>query len=675
VQDFISAARATRDLWYGSHLLSELSREAAKTLRDYPNSHNGISVELIFPAADAVENDEASIVNKILARVTANRQEIETIGVDVRKALTDLLVEQWDKVLKEIEAQNGKKQSQEEFRKIPFSGANPTKSLLNEVKALEQIDDLIEFLWAAVPEKEDVKDEDQRYKTARDRAEALLAERKNTKDFHAPTWGAPIPKSSIDGARESVLQEEIYEIKQTSSTKEERDTYLHRVFGIRGAERLCAIGLLKRRSALKPIYVAHEVPDVDEENIDAPLQFLSTSHVAALPLIKRWEKLYNEPDASDQRVASFIKKLKDAGVSKGDLGCVPNGSSVFKQYDGHLLFAERLADMVSGKADELSKALRTFLNEMGGNEPQPYYALLHADGDFMGAAISQIVKAERHQAFSQQLSGFALSVREIVENDHHAGSLVYAGGDDVLAFLPLHTVLPCARALQEAFQKQMAQFPAFNEAGEEGSPTLSAGIAIVHHLEPLSEALDLARAAEKTAKSVRGAKVRDPLCGVEKTIDKAGIAITANKRSGSAITVFDNGELLAQRLDRFVEWYRSEHPPARGLPYEWRELARLFDCDDEATQKSLDKALRYEAVRVLSRKRESGSDKFLGEEMVEELDGYLQSKIANGSSSNAAALRSLCDELIVAKLLADTQELAGCDPVKPRLLKEDEDAR
>ena len=42
VQDFIAQSRRTRDLWYGSHLLSELARCAARTL-----IHGG--AKLIFP--------------------------------------------------------------------------------------------------------------------------------------------------------------------------------------------------------------------------------------------------------------------------------------------------------------------------------------------------------------------------------------------------------------------------------------------------------------------------------------------------------------------------------------------------------------------------------------------------------------------------------------------------
>ena len=46
VQEFIAQARRTRDLWYGSHLLSELSRAAAKVVAEGGGG-------LIFPAFDS----------------------------------------------------------------------------------------------------------------------------------------------------------------------------------------------------------------------------------------------------------------------------------------------------------------------------------------------------------------------------------------------------------------------------------------------------------------------------------------------------------------------------------------------------------------------------------------------------------------------------------------------
>jgi CRISPR-associated protein Cmr2 len=75
-------------------------------------------------------------------------------------------------------------------------------------------------------------------------------------------------------------------------------------------------------------------------------------------------------------------------------------------------------------------------------EPYPYVACLMADGDHMGRAIERLADANSHRAFSRALSDFAAEARRIVEQEH-LGSLVYAGGDDVLAFLPLPEALAC----------------------------------------------------------------------------------------------------------------------------------------------------------------------------------------------------------------------------------------
>ena len=48
VQDFIAAARRTRDLWFGSHVLSEISKAAAKAVADQVGFD-----ALIFPAPQA----------------------------------------------------------------------------------------------------------------------------------------------------------------------------------------------------------------------------------------------------------------------------------------------------------------------------------------------------------------------------------------------------------------------------------------------------------------------------------------------------------------------------------------------------------------------------------------------------------------------------------------------
>ncbi len=53
VQDFIAAARRTRDLWFGSFLLSEVSKAAALALYEFEKNTSGPQAAascLIFPA-------------------------------------------------------------------------------------------------------------------------------------------------------------------------------------------------------------------------------------------------------------------------------------------------------------------------------------------------------------------------------------------------------------------------------------------------------------------------------------------------------------------------------------------------------------------------------------------------------------------------------------------------
>src|SRR5260370_31178669 len=86
VQDFIAAARRCRDLWYGSQLLSELSKAAARSLQEH-------GATLIFPAPKAkeepAENSNFTVVNKLLASVDA--EDMDALIGEVHQAVKDRL--------------------------------------------------------------------------------------------------------------------------------------------------------------------------------------------------------------------------------------------------------------------------------------------------------------------------------------------------------------------------------------------------------------------------------------------------------------------------------------------------------------------------------------------------------------------------------------------------------
>jgi CRISPR-associated protein Cmr2 len=120
----------------------------------------------------------------------------------------------------------------------------------------------------------------------------------------------------------------------------------------------------------------------------------------------------------------------------------------------------------------------------GSESASKYYAILALDGDQMGKWVSgakspkmkDLLSTEAidyfsqegndqsgfldksrplspsfHLQFSEMLGNFSLHcARRIVE--HYAGRLIYAGGDDVLAMLPADAALDCAASLRAAFR-------------------------------------------------------------------------------------------------------------------------------------------------------------------------------------------------------------------------------
>lgn len=131
-----------------------------------------------------------------------------------------------------------------------------------------------------------------------------------------------------------------------------------------------------------------------------------------------------------------------------------------------------------------------------------YYALLMMDGDDMGQWFSgkkrlpglakDIRDIEHYREVSRRLSRFAKVVVSQVVKEHQ-GELVYAGGDDVLTFVPVDQVLPLAQKLRQAFSDP--------ELGLGEEATASMGIMVAYYKDPLYSMLDHVRELEARAKA------------------------------------------------------------------------------------------------------------------------------------------------------------------------------
>lgn len=606
VQNFIATARRTRDLWYSSWLLSELAKAAAAAVLQQGG-------DLVFPAVDQAEakqlapGGELNVVNRIVALVNSNPGEI---GRAIEANLAEVLSAQWKAAREDV--------------------AGP---LYDEQEALAQVLDLVECVWAAAPYHGE-----NGYSADRTLADLLLAARKATRDFAPVSWGDMRPKSSLDGQRESMIPEDRFPALGDDDAAAKRKVgALYRLYGAGRAERLSAVDLLKRHGNKGQ---AERTP--------------STSHIAARPFVARLkqDRMRTEPLVRrliDDLNAAGLKPPKPYSAGDGLLG-----------YDGSLLYETRLRDeaeeqeLPDEQIEQAVAALARFYNNLPLDpgtgrrrytRPSPYYALLVADGDNMGRVVDAQTTPEAHRAVSRKLAAFAARAREIVAD--HAGFPIYAGGDDVLALTPLHTLLDCAEALHSAFAGAVGMYrSASDEAGTTVAPTLSIGIVIAHHLEPLTDVLTLARQAEKTAKGLP---------------EKDALAITLSKRGGADRTVVGRWpDGIVVRLRFLMARIVGEIPDtaAHELLDMERKLTPLYVIRgedkklraEEERKARLPEVKFLEAQRILSRKRGGRGILPMDTIRLGQLSDHLR---------QAGDITEFANELILARLLADAHRLAS----------------
>lgn len=538
---------------------------------------------LIFPAFDSSSTAGDSLPNapnKIIAMID---QDSHTLGMAVHAALFKRL---------------------HTIRDGAFAAAQSKGGTFDREQAIRQIDDLLEYYWVAVPYDEPGTS----YHKAREQVEVLMAARKNTRNFQPVTWGSNQPKSSITGELEAV----------TGNGQ----------CGAKRGEYLSGVDLLKRHG-----------------NRGAEARFVSTSHMAALPFMQRFTDV--KDDTLRQRWQDYQQALPD---DIGERVPQPFRHPFFDDNDGALLFEDRLLEDIpdDNKRRQAQDKLRRFLQRasqvLAIGQPAPYYAIIHADGDSMGKVIDHLAKQpkglERHRQLSQALDAFVAQARRIVQDQH--GAAVYIGGDDVLALLPLHTVLDCANALATAFADQLKPFMVTDKQGRTVQPTLSVGIAVVHHLLPLTDALEIARRAEKLAKGVPG---------------KNALAVITSRRSGGEYVVRGPRTDLYEQLNRLIALHHQQALP-HGVAYELRDLAlrlRLPTDQDEALKGQLLEARRHEVKRILKRKQ-TRSGAAIDEGTIGQLLKRLDALVKEQSGD---PLELLAHELIIARECAAAMHMAG----------------
>lgn len=548
MQKFISAARRTRDLWFGSNALSEISKAAAKAIAEGGG-------QLIFPApsaaADLVENSPLNVANVVLAELKAADP----------KAVVEM----------------AREAARNRWLGYACEALEKARNAIREDIWDDQVNDVMELNAAWVISTGD-------YKLDRAKLMRILAGRKHCFDFKPAKGRSGVPKSSLDGLRESVVKIDAVGIP------------------LAAGEQLDVVGVVKRIAGGNQSYP-------------------SVARIAADP----WLRGLSEEDRG--MLINGYKNLPASAKTTIDVRKYPQFANF--PFEGTVCFPSRYADMKNeGVTDESLEPMRKTIASLKFGESDPYLAVLVADGDRVGAALSAIDSADGHRKFSTQLTTFSSQAAKTIPEFN--GVAIYCGGDDVLALIPVDRAIECAAELAKQFKETMARF----KASEGSPPTLSVGLAIGHYMEPLEDLLNYGRSAEQHAKNPTTADSGQP--------SRNALAIHLHKRGGGPVHFRGNWDGLPHKLLLNLAASLNAGAISHRIASELEHLSRTYDGWPAET---VNAAIVKDALRILAAKKPRAG---VGGKEMEILKNIVRDNVRN-----AADLRRMACAILIARQIAN----------------------
>ncbi|MCK5524390.1 MAG: type III-B CRISPR-associated protein Cas10/Cmr2, partial [Thiomargarita sp.] len=480
VQSFVAQARRTRDFWAASFLLSWLAGVAMLSVEKQKG-------KIKFPAVDenylawikgngsGEKPRQGGIPNRFQAEVNADFKS-ELVVENVNQAWKELADLVWDKDLK--------------------NQIKPEKAIISREIWDRQIKSFWEMNWVLTDDKA---------------ASDLLDRRKNWRNHFA---------SEEPGVKCMMMvgwQELSGELKPNSKEIEKFWKPIRENTGLdlREGEHLCAIAFVKRRFARHFKYLNNKINDkkLQKSILRYHPHFKKSSDKNAVQ-IKGWKLETGIPSISYMAVVHWLetiikkeeiakldllleaaKKAKIDENEQSDISCLKHACEKFNvnkrlvALDGSAFFISELENQYD---KNLSAPMIAALKNLDTKPPSPFYAILRMDGDSLG---SKMRNPDNQEPISDALKNFTGSVPNIVYQQ--CGFLIYAGGDDVLAILPVEDVFTCAIQIRQCYQDC---FQATKNKEIENS-TISAAVEFAHMKTPLTKMLrDAHRLLDNVAK-------------------------------------------------------------------------------------------------------------------------------------------------------------------------------
>ena len=415
----------------------------------------------------------------------------------------------------------------------------------------------------------------------------------------------------------------------------------------KAGEHLGALPAIKR---LWPTLFAEEVAGVVGAGRGDVRRFVVSTHTMALA--KQIEERVRG-GGSDEPLGNDLRAEFDRAVSGVEPAALPRklmqlihgdrDTAQWAKYLPGLLDAAADSDDKEGRREEKQRRAEALVKHLLGDKIETYYALLLMDGDHMGRILSgdegeaddgpscaisylqslhpqvrngfeartgnnpvlkeygdqtRAMSPNRHLAISAALNDFALYVvPEVIEREY-LGRVLYAGGDDVMAMLPVADLLPAMRRLRYAYGgHDPHDAPKAARGSRElvckdgfallrgrlmrmmGGATASCGGIIAHHQAPLTAVMRELRDAEQRAKNEGG---------------RNAFSLTVVKRSGGALHLTARWGKPLDLLLKVRDFLAAPSVSRRAV---YNSLVWLKDLPDDADADMLGRLLGYQFVR------------------------------------------------------------------------------
>lgn len=498
VQALIAQARKTRDLWLGSFLLSKLMEAAMEKIDKQA---------FVFPTEQTIDGWIPDLPNKYIAIFDTSDAAKKAVCQSEQQIRA-----RWESICKQI----GKEILGKYYTPRTEEDKNTATSKIWHRQT--NFSSFFEIYWVVVAGSE------VDYPGWLKATQAAHDARKRLRNF--PAQDEPGEKSTISGEREALSNNGKSRRNVQKFWKDLTEGRSANDISKDGSERLDAIDTIKR-FALYSSELEPSSPKGQKREF-AKITFPSTSSIATAPFII---KLLTSDLSDTDPMLKQWRQVTDNGLSYENPSDIPYLKKLAEkrhrlwvlQRDGDCYFPETFTprhlkecygitfDPEETKASGLIWKSKTFtqgcLDALKGlhltvkSQPTPYYALVQMDGDKMGTLMSGVQTKVEHQDISNALSNFARKQVPRIVQEEHPGRLVYAGGDDVLAFTPLDGMLDMADNLQKQYVQNVKEKV---KVDDKEKVAASMGIAIGHHLTPLSIVRRAALDAEKLAKNHYG---------------------------------------------------------------------------------------------------------------------------------------------------------------------------